>query len=445
MELRITGGLPLKGEVTAPADKSITHRALILSALADGDGRVTAPGAGVDNASTASVLRGLGVSVEGEAGAWLVRGGGPAGLRPPEAPLDCGNSGTTIRLMTGVLAGAGIEAELLGDASLKERPMGRVCAPLRELGAKVAGRRQDSRELPPVRVGRGAFQGGAARLSVASAQVKSALLLAGVASGRAVEVAEPALSRDHSERMLRAMGASIRTSAGAQAFTAALAAGTRLTARDWQVPGDFSSAAFLLAAGLIVPGSEVTVHDVGVNATRTGLLEICEELGAKVQVWRWREEGGEPVASLTSRASALCAVQPGEQPTVVGGDTIPRVIDELVVLAPLAAVATGRVEVRDARELRVKESDRVAATVALLAAFGVHAEESPDGYVVHGPHSFKPARVDVRGDHRIAMTAAVIALAAPGDSTLTGCESIAISYPGFVEALTQLGARIRVA
>ncbi len=445
MELRIRGGLPLQGEVVAPADKSITHRALILSALAHGQSRISAAGAGADNASTASVLRALGVAVTGELGDWLVRGGGPAGLRPPSVWLDCGNSGTTMRMMTGVLAGAGIEGELAGDASLNERPMGRVCEPLRALGADVSGGRREQRELPPVRVGKGKFQGGAARLAVASAQVKSAILLAGVASGQAVAVSEPTQSRDHSERMLAAMGADLKRSAGALGHTTVLAAATRLAARDWQVPGDFSSAAFLLAAGLLVPGSEVTVHDVGVNPTRTGLLEICEELGANLQVSRWREEGGEPVASLTARPGPLNATGPGDQPTRVGGDTIPRVIDELVVLAPLAAAAQGRLEVADAEELRLKESDRVTQTVALLAAFGVAAEERVDGYVTTGPQPFRPACVDVRGDHRLAMTAAVLALAAPGESTLLGCESIAISYPGFVDALLALGAGVRVA
>jgi 3-phosphoshikimate 1-carboxyvinyltransferase len=445
MDLRIEGSAPLAGELEVPPDKSILHRALMLSALAPGPSSVRAGAAGEDNHSTARVLRGLGVSIQPSESGWEIDGVGPQGLRMPAAPLDCGNSGTTMRLMSGILAGSGLEAELVGDASLSRRPMGRVCQPLRALGADIGGRDDGGRELPPVRSRRGAFAGGSIKLEVASAQVKSALLLAGVASGRAVTVVEPAASRDHTERMLRASGAALVVSRDAGgAVRVALRDGAALQPAGWAVPGDFSSAAFFLAAGVMVPSSRVTVRDVGVNATRTGLLEVLEEYGARVTVRDWREQAGEPVATLTAESGPLRAQPASGGSTVIAGATIPLLIDELVVLAAVASQAEGTTEVRDARELRVKESDRIRETVRLLKAFGVQAEERPDGYVVQGPQPLQAAQVDVSGDHRLALTAAVLALAAPGESTLQGFEVAAVSYPNFVAALEQLGAKLRV-
>ncbi len=443
MELRIQGGEPLVGELEVPADKSITHRAVMLSALAEGTSTVTARGVGEDNHSTARVMAGLGARVRETGSGFEVEGVGPRGLRPPAGALDCGNSGTTMRLVTGILAGAGVPAELAGDASLSRRPMGRVCKPLRELGGDVAGRQEGGRELPPLRSGRGAFRGGHVGLEVASAQVKSSILLAGVASGKAVSVREPSPSRDHSERMLRAVGAKVasrREPAGTMFVE--LAAGTRLAPSSWRVPGDLSSAAFFLAVGAMVEGSRITIRNVGVNATRTGLLEVLEELGARVVVRDWREEAGEPVATLIAEPATMRAEAAGGGPTVVAGATIPLVIDELVVLAAIASQAAGVTEVRDAQELRVKESDRVRETVRLLAAFGAGAEERPDGYVVRGPARLKPARVDVSADHRLALTAAVLALAAPGESVLEGFEVAAVSYPEFPDVLQRLGAKL---
>lgn len=445
MELRIEGGAPLTGALDVPADKSITHRAIMLAALAQGESTVTARGAGEDNHSTARVMAGLGATIESSPTGFAVRGVGTRGLVAPASPLDCGNSGTTMRLVTGILAGAGVSAELFGDASLSRRPMGRVCKPLRALGADVAGRADGNRELPPVKSGKGAFRGGEARLDVASAQVKSAVILAGVTSGKAVAVREPSLSRDHSERMLRALGATLASRVEADgAAVVELGAGTQLAPASWSVPGDFSSAAFFLAAGTLVPGSQVTLRGVGVNGTRTGLLEVLEELGAAVIVRDWREEAGEPVATLIAAPASLRAERAGGGPTIVGGATIPLLIDELVVLAAVGSQASGVLEVRDAQELRVKESDRVRETVKLLAAFGVEAEERPDGYVVRGPQKLRAARVDVGADHRLALTAAVLALAAPGESVLSGFEVAAVSYPDIAAALASLGAKVRV-
>jgi 3-phosphoshikimate 1-carboxyvinyltransferase len=443
MRLSIHGGAPLVGSMRVPADKSITHRALIFSALAKGTSVVTARGAGEDNLSTARVLRDLGVPITRDGETFHITGRGPEGLKSPSQPLDCGNSGTTMRLMAGVLAGAGINAKLIGDGSLMKRPMGRVCKPLRQIGADIRGEMSGEKELAPLSVGSGKMSDGMIRLDIASAQVKSALLLAALVSGRKVTVHEPSLSRDHTERLLSAMGAEIQT------LTNAGSPGVRIASSDLapmhlDVPGDFSSAAFVLSAAVMIPGSRVTVRDVGVNGTRTGLLEIMEELRGQVSVSKWRELTGEPVADVAAQASELDARQAGDRPTVVAGDVVPRLIDELVVMSALAARARGRVEVRDATELRVKESDRIAEVVRLLAAFGVVVEAQRDGYVIDGPQTMRPAHVDVSSDHRVALTAAVLALATPGVSVLEGFDVAAVSFPTFVSDMRALGARIDV-
>lgn len=443
MEVRIEGGAPLVGSAEVPGDKSIAHRALLLGALAQGETVVISADAGEDNHTTARAVRQLGPAVEPREGGWRVVSDGPASWRSPDEDIDCGNSGTTMRLLAGMLSGARVRATLTGDSSLRRRPMGRISQPLRRLGAEIQGEVQDGREMSPLRIDGGGFQGGETTLEVASAQVKSALLLAGVSSGMAVSVVEPKPTRDHSERMLVAMGASLQQEPCQQGVRISLAAGAKLAGATIAVPGDFSSAAFLLAAGLLVPDSRVTVLHVGLNRTRTGLLEVLEEIGAKVGVSQWREQGGEPVGTLDVSPSSLHAVQAGGHPTVVGGATIPLLIDELVVLGAIGSQAEGCLEVRDASELRVKESDRVAETVRLLQAFGVKVEERADGFTVCGPQKIRAATLDVSSDHRIALTAAVLALAAEGESVLSGFEIARVSFPGLVDLLEKLGAKIR--
>ena len=453
MRLIIEGGQPLVGEVSVPADKSISHRAFMLAALAEGTSEIVARDIGDDVLSTVRVLRGLGVRIEArEPGRWIVEGHGPKALRSSVDDLDCGNSGSTMRMMAGICAGAGLAARLIGDESLMRRPMGRICRPLRTLGASVGGHTEDDRELPPLCIRRASdapdslegFRGGHVDLEIASAQVKSSLLLAGIASGRAVSVRAPFASRDHTERMLRARGVTVTTAhERGEEVTVGLDGCARVAACDSAVPGDFSSAAFLLAASTLVPGSRVVLTNVGVNASRTGLLEILEEYGAKTLVTEWREQGGEPVATLTAQAGGLVARRAGGGPLRVEGASIPSIIDELVVLAAIAAVAQGETVVSDAHELRVKESDRIKETVRLLEAFGVRAEQGASGYCVLGPQALRPARVDVSSDHRIAMTAAVLALAAPGTSVIDGFEISSISYPGFIAALEELGAKVK--
>lgn len=444
MRVKIRGGAPLRGEVEVPADKSITHRALMLSALAKGRSSIRARHAGEDNQSTAHVLRSLGVAIDSAAEGWLVDGVGLAGLRAPATALDCGNSGTTMRLMAGILAGANLEATLIGDESLSRRPMDRITKALATLGARCVGTKNQGRELPPIVIAPATLHACEHTLAVASAQVKSAMLLAGLTGRVEVTINEPIPTRDHTERMLRARGAGVSVLAGATGRRITLDPPLSLTALDVDVPGDFSSAAFLVAAGSIVPNSEVVVRNVGVNPGRTGFLEILEEMGSRTRVAGWRESGGEPVGDLTVGKAELSCVQAGGQPTMVGGEDVPRMIDELVVLAAVASQAKGRLEVWDARELRVKESDRISETRRLVEAFGGTVEEWDDGFAIVGGSPLRACTLDVSSDHRIALAAAVLGLASPGETTLEGFEVAAVSYPSFVTDLRGLGADIEV-
>ncbi|MEM6732151.1 MAG: 3-phosphoshikimate 1-carboxyvinyltransferase [Myxococcota bacterium] len=444
MRLIIEGGHPLRGDLEVPADKSITHRALMLGGISTGRSSIRARAPGVDNHSTAAVMEQLGANVEHHPEGWLIEGVGLKGLASPSSALDCGNSGTTIRLLSGLLAGARIHAELFGDESLARRPMGRVAEPLRALGADIRGVDQGGRELPPLKIAPAELQTGSYTMTVASAQVKSALLLAGLTSGTEVSVVEPTPSRDHTERMLRARGASLSVEIAERGRRIHLDPPLTMNALDVDVPGDFSSAAFWLAAGSLVDGSEIRVRNVGLNPGRTGFLEVLEELQASCHVGAWREVGGEPAGDVTANSASLISRQADGQPTVVAGEDIPRLIDELVVLSAVAARSDGRLEVFDARELRVKESDRIAETARLLEAFGVSMEQWDDGFAVEGRQEFKAAEVDVSSDHRIALSGAVLALATPGRSVLEGFDIAAVSYASFVDDLKRLGAKVEV-
>ncbi len=405
-----------------PGDKSIGHRSLLIGALCDGDVAVTGLSDGEDNRSSARVLGQLGVSIvrHGD-GRATVHGVGLEGLSPPREPLDCGNSGTTMRLLLGILAGQPFEATLVGDHSLSRRPMKRVLAPLRRMGLEVLAARDD--DYPPLTVrGRRPLTAIHYDSPIASAQIKSAIMLAGLYADGETTVTEPELSRDHSERML-----------------AWLRSGKRLAARPIHVPGDLSSAAFLLGAALLVPGSDVVVEDVGVNPTRTGFLDALALMGAHVAHTAPREHNHEPAADLHVRHAALVG-------TRIAGALSVRAIDELPLLATLAARARGATEIRDARELRVKESDRIAKTVAMLRSFGVDAVEHDDGLTVHGDpeRPLSPGQVDADGDHRIAMCASLLALVAPPGTEIRGAETIATSFPSFHDALAALGADTRL-
>jgi 3-phosphoshikimate 1-carboxyvinyltransferase len=415
----------LVGEVRVPGDKSISHRAALLAAVARGTSTLDGYLEAEDCLATLAAIRALGVEVTRTApGAYRIAGVGRRGLREPSNVIDCGNSGTTARLLLGLLAGLPFWTMLTGDESLRRRPMGRVATPLRAMGATIVGR-ADSTRLPLAVRGAERVTPIVYELPVASAQVKSAVLLAGLGADGAVGVVEPAPSRDHSERMLRQFGASVDRVGNRITLTPG-----ELSATHVRVPGDLSSAAFLLAAGLVVRDAAVTVHDVGVNPTRTGLLDVIESMGGKVE-WNVIGDGAEPTAALTVRAAALRGAS-------VDGAIVPRLIDEFPVLAVLAAVADGVTEVRGAGELRVKESDRIAAITRELGTMGVRVDERPDGFRIEGPQRLTGARVHSGGDHRMAMALAVAGLVADGPTVIEDTACIATSFPAFAATLNGL-------
>jgi 3-phosphoshikimate 1-carboxyvinyltransferase len=436
---------PLVGSVTVPSDKSIGHRALLLGALCEGDTRIAGFSHGEDNVSTANALRAMGVVIdEPEPTQLVVHGVGLTGLKVPGHDLDCGNSGTTMRLLCGVLAAARFRSTLVGDETLSRRPMMRVAGPLRARGAVIGGRSHLSREgeiVAPLLLGplpEGKDLGPLEYESpVSSAQVKSAVLLSGLYATGVTRFREPTLSRDHTERLLGALGCPIR-SVGSVVELDPSRWDRRMRALDVTIPGDLSAAAFLLVAAQLVPGSRVTTRGVGVNPTRTGLLEIARDMGAGLAVDAQDERSGEPVAEVHAWSAPLRAA-------TIGGETVARAIDEIPIACALAARARGTTRIRDAQELRHKESDRIASMARVLRAFGVACEELPDGLdIVGGDGPLAAADVESRGDHRIAMTASVLALAAKGPSRVRDAGCIATSYPKFVATLRALGAHIDV-
>ncbi|MGI8423182.1 MAG: 3-phosphoshikimate 1-carboxyvinyltransferase [Chloroflexota bacterium] len=438
----------LRGEVTVPGDKSITHRAVMLNAIASGIATVTGAGLGGDCLSTAACMRALGATVrrrwadgsltddlrhdpatgrgERDGAALVVQGAGTRGLHEPDDVLDAGNSGTTARLLAGILAAQPFLSVLTGDASLRSRPMGRVIEPLRALGARLAARKSDT--LLPLMAMPARLRGAPLSISVASAQLKSCLLLAGLYAEGVTAISQPAASRDHTERMLAAQGARIDHDGLILRVHGVESHGLR--AVDVAVPGDISSAAFWLVAGCVHPSARVVVRNVGVNLTRTGILDVLREMGGRITVTNQRIAGGEPVADLIAESSELRGVD-------VGGALIPRLIDEVPVLAVAAAVARGKTTIRDASELRIKESDRLAATAKEMTALGANVRELEDGLVIEGG-ALRGGEVECHGDHRIAMSLAVAALAAGAPAMIAGGECVDISYPTFWPDLERL-------
>ncbi|WP_437809628.1 3-phosphoshikimate 1-carboxyvinyltransferase [Sorangium sp. So ce1078] len=438
---------PLIGSVPVPADKSIAHRALLLAGLATGQSRIRGGTLGGDVLSTVSALRALGVRVEEPSpGDLLVDGAGLSGLRAPDGPIDCGNSGTTMRLLSGILVAQRFAARLVGDASLSRRPMERVAKPLRLRGGRIEGQ-LDPRKIgeitAPLDVGPlpepHVLSSIEYDLPVPCDQVKSALLFSGLFADGPTFVREPLVSRDHTERMLTALGVPV-DSVGAMVCLDATRFSGALPAFDLDVPGDLSAAAFLIAAAQIVPGSRVTARRVGLNPTRTGLLEVLRDMDSAIAVEIKGEALGEPTGDLHVAPGA------GLRGGRAGGELASRALDELPILLGLAARARGLTEVFDARELRVQETDRIAAMASVLGAFGVRCEERTDGLLVEGrpDRPLDAADVDSRGDHRIAMTAAVLGLAASGPTRVRDAGCIATSFPLFVGTLRALGARIEV-
>jgi 3-phosphoshikimate 1-carboxyvinyltransferase len=436
---------PLIGSVPVPSDKSIGHRALLLGALCEGRTRIAGFSRGEDNVSTARALRAIGVRIDEPSPTELVvHGGGLFGLHAPDGPLDCGNSGTTMRLFCGVLAAQPFAATLVGDKTLSRRPMLRIAGPLRARGAVIEGRPHPTRPgeivaplvVGPLPEGR-RLTGLEYDSPVASAQVKSAILLSGLFADGATRFREPTVSRDHTERMLCSLGCPLHTVASVIELDPS-GWDRRLTAFDIEIPGDISAAAFLLVAAQMVEGSRVTARAVGVNPTRTGLLEIARDMGAGLTIEPQGERSGEPVAALHAWSAPLRAA-------LIGGETVPRAIDEIPIACALAARAQGRTRISDAGELRHKESDRITTMACVLRAFGVSCDERPDGLDIEGRGSaLEAADVDSHGDHRIAMTAAVLGLVAAAPSRIRDAACIATSYPKFVATLRALGVRVDV-
>ena len=416
----------LRGERAPPGDKSISHRALIFSCLADGESRVSGLLESADVRATANACRQLGMGLRREDGAWLLDGVGARGLQAPRGALDMGNSGTAMRLLAGVLAAQPFESELFGDASLSRRPMRRIVDPLALMGAQIE---TAAGGTPPLRIhGNAALQGIEYASPIASAQVKSCLLLAGLYASGHTTVSEPRRSRDHTERMLPAFGVELHGACGVRG-------GSRLRGADLRVPADISSAAFLLVAAALVPDSDLLLRDVGINETRDGIVHVLRDMGADLELLNQRTFGGEPVSDLRIRyAGRLRGVE-------IPVERIPTLIDELPVILALAATAEGTTRLRGAAELRVKESDRLAVMARGLKTLGVALEEFEDGMDVTGGPVGGGA-VDGAGDHRCAMSFCVLGQAAEGPVEVSGCENIDTSYPGFVEDLSTVGGTI---
>jgi 3-phosphoshikimate 1-carboxyvinyltransferase len=430
MERAISRPPRLRGTVRVPPDKSISHRTALLGALATGPSRIRRFLAAADCLSTLDCLRRLGVEwqlSEDAPGVATVeiQGAGLRGLREPDDVLDCGNSGTTLNLIAGVLAGQPFTSILTGDASLRSRPVTQLIDPLRKMGAQLSARGDD--RLPPLVI-RGGSLKGIRYGPVTRAQIKSAVLLAGLFAQGETEVEEAAPTRDHTERLLRAMGVDIRREGPA----VRLAPPDALSPIDLEVPGDASSAAFWVAAAAAHPDAELLLPGVGVNPTRTGLLDVLVNMGANIDILEERMVGEEPVADLRVRSARL-------EGTEVSGEIFPRLLDEVPVLAVVAACARGRTVVRDAHELREKESDRISALAAQLRKLGVAIEERDDGFAIEGGRPLRGARVSGSGDHRLTMALAIAGLLAEGQTVVDDAESVAVSYPAFWQDLEGMG------
>jgi len=423
---KITGKCALRGEVLLPGDKSISHRAAILLCLSDGQAKVRNFSQSEDVWSTVAVLQALGGQFERAGNGIIVRGFGARGPVQPNAPLDAQNSGTTMRLVAGVLAGWPIKTRLIGDESLQQRPMKRIIEPLSSMGAVISGTQKGT---APLEIQGGNLSAIEWQLPVASAQVKSCIMLAGLrARGRTI-VTESPVSRDHTERMMKYLGINLDEKYNDNRHTVALEGFQRLQPHDISVPGDFSSAAFLISCALLCEGSLIKIKNVGVNPTRTGFFKILKSMGARVELENKREVCGEPVSDIVARYSKLKAI-------TVGREQIPSLIDEIPALAVLATQAIGTTRITGAGELRVKESDRLKTITVELTKMGAKIEELQDGLVIEGPVSLKGATVSSQSDHRIAMALAVAGLIADGETIIEKPECVSISFPNFFDTLS---------
>ncbi len=432
MKKTISAPRRIEGAADPPGDKSISHRALLLNSIAQGSAHVSNLCVGDDRSSMLRCLRGLGATIvrhtdcasSGAPECFEVRGVGADGLREPDSVLDAGNSGTTMRLVSGLLAAQPFFSVITGDHSLRSRPMRRIVEPLTQMGARFMGRSEGS--LAPLAVRGGDLRGISYEMPVASAQLKSSILIAGMHADGETKVREPAASRDHTERMMLAMGADVAT----EGFGITVRP-SELSAMDVRVPGDISGAAFWLVAGCCHPNARLTVEGIGINPSRTGVLDVLRSMGARIGIQNAREDAGEPNADLVAESSSL-------RGTEISGEIIPRVIDELPVIALAACFAEGTTVIRDAGELRVKESDRIRATVDGLSRLGARIEERPDGMVIEGVGQLTGAECESHGDHRIAMTMGIAGLLSEGVTTVGDAEAASVSYPDFWDRVRTL-------
>ncbi len=422
--MKFTRSNGLHGEVTIPGDKSISHRSVMFGSIAKGETEITNFLQGADCLSTISCFRAMGIEIENDGNRVLVHGKGLHGLTKPNHVLDCGNSGTTTRLISGILSAQNFDVTMTGDASIQKRPMKRIMDPLSLMGADI--RSINGNGCAPLAISGRLLHGIHYQSPVASAQVKSAILLAGLYADGETRVTEPYVSRNHSELMLSHFGADVHT----EDTTAVIRPVKELYGQKIEVPGDISSAAFFLAAGLLIPDSEILIRNVGINPTRDGILRICKDMGADITLLN-EKTSGEPTADLLVRSSRLHG-------TVIGGSVIPTLIDELPMIAAMACFAEGETIIKDASELKVKESNRIAVMVENLSAMGADVEETEDGMIIRGGKSLHGAVIDSHLDHRIAMTFAITGCMAEGKTEILGAECVNISYPGFYDDLKRL-------
>ena len=428
--MELCGITGLKGTVSVPGDKSISHRGIMFGSIADGTTEIHNFLPGADCLATIRCFRTLGIEIEQEGSTVTVHGKGLHGLSAPSHILDVGNSGTTTRLLSGILAGQPFESKLSGDESLNSRPMKRIIDPLTQMGADISSILHNG--CAPLYIAPSRLHGIHYDSPVASAQVKSCILLAGLYANGETSVTEPGLSRNHTELMLKEFGADIRSvhNLDCSRTTAIIQPGRELRGQKLTVPGDISSAAYFIAAGLIVPDSEIRITNVGINPTRAGILKICEDMGARIELSNERTEGGEKIADITVRTSRLHG-------TVIEGDIIPALIDEIPVIAVMAAVAEGTTVIRDAAELKVKETDRIETVTDNLKAMGCDVTPTEDGMIINGG-KLKGASIHTLLDHRIAMAFSIAALAAEGRTRILDSKCVDVSYPAFYDTFEEL-------
>lgn len=425
----IGGNVALKGELSIPGDKSISHRAIMIGALANGKTVINNFLMGEDCLSTVRCFRNMGVQIQIKGDKVTVEGVGLHGLKKPEDVLDVGNSGTTIRLISGILAAQNFSAKITGDSSIRKRPMDRIIIPLRMMGANIKGV-QD--KYPPLVINPvEKLKGVTYEQPIASAQVKSSIIFAGLYGEVTTEIIQPSLSRDHTERMLKYLGADI-TTIGKRVIVRPV---KKLSAKEITVPGDISSAAFFIVGGLILPSSKILIRGVGINSTRTGIVDVLKTMGGKIDIVNKRIVNNEPIGDITVEYSKLKGIE-------IKGEIIPRLIDEIPIIAVAASAAEGITIIRNAEELKVKESNRITAIVNELRKMNIDIEELEDGMIIKGPNRFEPANLKSYGDHRIAMALTIASMCAIGKSEIDEIDSINISFPGFFDLLEKLKAEV---